>query len=141
MSEDGSAPISLLFVDPDTESRAYWVTGLKIASPGYVITEALDGQSALDLCQARTFDCVVLEAVLPDLSGFEVLMHLCPPTSTAIVPVVMLTKLVLARLSNLAKWNGAQAYLLKGYTSVDELDLTIRRAIKWANPTSRESQQ
>ncbi|SLM48103.1 protein of unknown function [Nitrospira japonica] len=79
MSNRYTAPISILFVDPDIEGRAYWLRRLATSSPDYFVRTVEDGHTALKLCKFRKFDCVVLELVLPDISGFEVLINLCPP--------------------------------------------------------------
>lgn len=78
MSNRYTAPISILFVDPDIEGRAYWLRRLATSSPEYFVSTVEDGHTALKLCKFRKFDCVMLELVLPDLSGFEVLINLCP---------------------------------------------------------------
>lgn len=138
MSNRYTAPISILFVDPDTQGRAYWVRRLASSSPDYFVTTAEDGRTALEMCRFRKFDCVVLELVLPDISGFEILANLCPLASKPAVAIVILTKLVFATLPPLAKSNGAQAYLMKSHTSGDQLDLAIRKAIAAIGPTNKE---
>jgi len=138
MSDLQPTPISILFVDPDIADRAYWVRRLELASPEYVITTVEEGRTAIELCQSRRFDCVVLELKLPDISGFEVLINLCPVASQPEVAVVILTKLLFTTLSAAAKINGAQSYLIKPQTSGDQLDLAIQKAIAMVGPASKE---
>jgi len=134
-------PISLVFVDPDAEDCAFWIQRLTFISTEYIITTTRNGRDALSMCRFRKFDCVVLEVVLPDISGLEVLSNLCPIALHPAVAVVILTKLVFTTLPVVAIANGAQAYLVKSKTSGDQLDLVIRNAIATLGPSRQESSQ
>src|SRR5690242_18175308 len=66
---------SVLLIDGNDTDRAYFAEGVKSCSPDYLILEAKDGASGLDLYRrSQRVDCVVLELDLPDRSGFEVLI-------------------------------------------------------------------
>ena len=65
---------SVLFIDGNAADRTYFAEGLKRCSSDYLILEAPDGKSGLDLYRrSPRIDCVVLELDLPDRSGFEIL--------------------------------------------------------------------
>lgn len=55
---------------------------------GYIIEEALDGQTALDMIQSSRYDLVLLDVMLPIVSGTDVLRQMREFTDT---PVIMLT--------------------------------------------------
>ena len=55
---------------------------------GYIVEEALDGQSALDMIQSTQYDLVLLDVMLPVVSGTDVLRQMREFTDT---PVIMLT--------------------------------------------------
>jgi two-component system response regulator CpxR len=59
-----------------------------LAGEGYETTVATDGARGLELAAGNRFDLVVLDVMLPELNGFEVLKRL---RQTATVPVIMLT--------------------------------------------------
>lgn len=139
VSTSSSTPISILFVDSNSEDCAHWIRQLALSSNDYLSTTVENGRSALKLLESEKFDCVVLEMVLPDMSGFEVLSHLCPIASKPTVAIVVLTKLVSAACPIVAKTNGAQAYLMKSKTSGGELDLAIRKAIWKVSSSDKES--
>jgi DNA-binding response OmpR family regulator len=79
-------PTSILLVDDDRELDLM-LTEYLSAEPFSVAT-ALDGTAALDLLTEETFDLVILDVMLPSLSGFDVLRRL---RQTLTVPVIMLT--------------------------------------------------
>lgn len=64
----------LLVADDDPDVRGYLVTVLE--RDGHTITEAGDGQAALDLILNADFDLVVLDVHMPKLTGLEVLARL-----------------------------------------------------------------
>jgi len=57
---------------------------------GYIVTEAEDGITALDLLRKETFDIIVLDVMMPELDGFAVCKELRKFTDT---PVLMLSAL------------------------------------------------
>ena len=62
---------TVLIVDDDPGARLLIGTALEMA--GFRVTTAADGASALDEFRARPVDCVILDVVMPGMSGFEVL--------------------------------------------------------------------
>jgi DNA-binding response OmpR family regulator len=77
---------SILLVDDDRELDLM-LTEYLSAEP-FSVTTALDGTVALDLLTQEIFDLVILDVMLPSLSGFNVLRQL---RQTLSVPVIMLT--------------------------------------------------
>jgi len=129
---------SILLVDGSKNHRAHWADQLKCCSPAYEILEAADGQSALDIYRSRPVDCVVLELSLPDQSGFPTLVELVPIASRPRVAVVVLTLMTHRGLWELAKQNGAFACLHKDYTTGEDLDKAIQRAIAFVGQMPKE---
>src|SRR6266571_436788 len=121
---------SVLLIDGNAADRAFYADGLKSCSADYLILEATDGESGLDLYRrSQRIDCVVLEFALPDGSAFEVLVDLIPFVHRPNVAVIVLTRFGYRGLWELAKQNGAHACLLKQHTSGDVLDKGIQRAV------------
>jgi DNA-binding NarL/FixJ family response regulator len=135
---DISPTVSVLLIDGSKKQRTFWADQLKSCSSEYEILEAADGQSGLDLCRSRRIDCVVLELSLPDQSGFETLMELVPQASRPHVAVVVLTLMTQPGVWRLAKENGAYACLVKEYTSGDDLDRAIQRAVAFVGQMPKE---
>ncbi len=116
----------------------YWADQLKRCSLDYEIIEASDGQSGLDIYRSRRIDCVVLELSLPDQSGFQTLVDLVPIASRPHVAVVVLTLMTHRGVWELAKQNGAYACLAKKFTSGEDLDKAIQRAVAFVGQMPKE---
>ena len=129
---------SVLLIDGSKDQRAYWVDQLRRCSSDYEILEAVDGQSGLNLYRSRRIDCVVLELSLPDQSGFQTLINLVPIVSKPRVAVVVLTLMTHRGIWELAKQNGAYACLAKKFTSGEDLDKTIQRAVAFVGRMPKE---
>jgi CheY-like chemotaxis protein len=129
---------SVLLIDGSKDQRAYWAEQLKQCSPDYQIIEADDGQSGLNIYRSRQIDCVVLELSLPDQSGFETLLNLVPNACRPHVAVVVLTLMTHRGVWELAKQNGAYACLAKKFTSGEDLDKAIQRAVAFVGQMPKE---
>jgi DNA-binding NarL/FixJ family response regulator len=81
---------------------------------------------------------VVLELSLPGQEGFKTLVELVPVASRPKIPVIMLTLMTHPGVWRLAKENGAYTCLAKDYTSGEDLDKTIRRAIAFVGQLPKE---
>jgi CheY-like chemotaxis protein len=64
-----------------------------LAKAGYEVLTAADGEEGLKLVQSRVPDVLVLDMMLPKISGVEVLRALRSNPSTQALPVIVLTSL------------------------------------------------
>jgi len=71
----------------------------------------------------------VLELSLPNQSGLQTLVDLVPIASRPQVAVVVLTLMTYPGVWELAKQNGAYTCLAKKFTSGEDLDRAIQRAV------------
>jgi len=133
-----SATTVVLFIDSSEKQRNYWAELLKRCSPDYQVLEAADGQSGLALVRSRRIDCVVLELSFPDESGCQTLMELIPIASRPQIAVVVLTLLTHRGIWELARQHGAYACLAKQFTSVEDLDRAIQRAVAFVGQLPKE---
>jgi DNA-binding response OmpR family regulator len=78
----------ILVVDdePDTVD----LIRLTLETAGYEVEQALDGMTALGLIESGDFDVILLDIMMPDISGFDVL-HKLHATGTTFPPIVFLT--------------------------------------------------
>ncbi len=86
--DDASDTATILLVDDDEHLAAT----LQSAWKGrYHVTRVSRGLAALDIARQLQPDVVLLDVVLPDLSGYDVLRILRTTAATAAIPVIMLT--------------------------------------------------
>lgn len=83
-----------------------------LAKAGYQVLTAADGEEALRIAHNTPLDLVLLDMMLPKMSGPEVLSHLKTNSATALVPVIILTGLSKKNEEKLRK-AGAFAFLQK----------------------------
>lgn len=129
---------SVLLIDGSKNQRTYWADQLKRCSPDYQILEADDGQSGMEVYRSRRIDCVVLELSLPDQSGFQTLVNLAPIARRPQVAVIVLTHMTHRGVWEVAKQNGAYACLAKKFTTGEDLDKAIQRAIAFVGQIPKE---
>jgi len=89
-SISGDRPIILL-VDDDPSSLGVLYQMLEQA--GYSVVVALDGQAALDRLEMVSVDAVLMDAVMPEMSGFEACQRIKAQPALAHLPVIFMTGL------------------------------------------------
>ncbi len=85
----GALPARILVVDDRPTSRAV-VKGVLGASE-HIVREAASGAQALELIETEPFDLVVLDILMPDIDGFEVLRNIRAMYTELELPVIMVT--------------------------------------------------
>ena len=120
---------SKILIIEDEEKIARFVE-LELGYEGYTTTKAFDGRTGLELAETGEFDLVLLDVMLPQLSGMEVLRRL---RRTSSVPIIMLTARdsVVDKVSGLD--SGANDYITKPF-AIEELLARIRRALRKTTP-------
>lgn len=83
-----------------------------LQSAGYEVICAEDGEVALQMAQEQHPDLILLDMILPKMSGPEVLQHLKSEPATAEIPVVVLSSLSEKNRQKLLD-EGAEEYLEK----------------------------
>jgi signal transduction histidine kinase/CheY-like chemotaxis protein len=86
----GAGIRTILIVDDDIEMVRLLGRLVRLASRRYVIWEARSGQEALSLLRAKRPDAILLDLIMPDLSGDELLRRL-RDTGLGDIPVILVT--------------------------------------------------
>lgn len=109
----------------DEEKMARMVE-LELLHEGYEVTKAFDGVAGLAQAESGGFDLVLLDIMLPGLSGMEVLRRL---RRTSDIPVILLTArdAVMDKVSGLD--TGADDYITKPFV-IEELLARIRAGLR-----------
>ena len=89
-SADG-AVARLLVVDDVEDNRE--VLRRRLERQGYAVECAEDGRRALALIAARPFDLVLLDVLMPDTDGYQVLQQIKDAPATRDIPVIMISAL------------------------------------------------
>ena len=116
-----------ILIVEDEEKIARFVT-LELEHEGYQVEHAADGRTAVDLALMRDYDLILLDVLLPQLNGMEVLRRVRKHKD---VPVIMVTArdAVMDKVAGLDA--GADDYLTKPF-AIEELFARIRVALKRA---------
>jgi DNA-binding response OmpR family regulator len=119
----------VLLIEDDARIREIVERGL--GSRGFVVTSAEDGPAGLDLARKLEVDVLLLDLMLPGMSGLEVLeeIRLAKPR----LPVVALTALDDTRSKVAGLDAGADDYLTKPF-SLEELAARVRVRIRSREP-------
>lgn len=114
-----------ILIVEDEEKIARFVT-LELEHEGYRVEHATDGRTAVDLALERDYDLILLDVLLPQLNGMEVLRRVRKHKD---VPVIMVTArdAVMDKVAGLDA--GADDYLTKPF-AIEELFARIRVALK-----------
>ena len=114
------APL-VLCADDDRDILA--LLALRLERAGYRVVQAIDGEQALSLARELLPDVVVLDVMMPRLSGTEVLAALRADDATAALRVVLLS--ARAQEADVARGleAGADAYLAKPFQAPELLEV------------------
>ncbi len=89
---------------------------------------ATSGQIALTIAQAYNPDLILLDVMLPDLNGIEVVRHLKHNPTTENIPVIAVTALASEEDRDRLLAAGCNGYLSKPYM-IEDLEAIVRRAL------------
>jgi CheY-like chemotaxis protein len=107
--------------------------GRALVKAGYDVIQAGDGDEGLRLSREHIPDLILLDMMLPKLSGLDVLRALKTDLRVKHIPVIVLSGLGQANEAKLLK-EGAAEFLLKSETSLENnssvLIQVIERALK-----------
>lgn len=110
------------------------VISVNLKLEGMDVVEAYDGPSALEMIEKEKPDCVVLDIMLPKVSGWDILEEIKSNPETLEMPVVMVTAKVAERDQLRGLGHGAVKYLTKPFSPIT-LTETIKSVLK---PQARE---
>ena len=102
---------------------------------GHQVTEAVDGMSAIEICNSESFDIIIMDVMMPELDGFSACREIRKSCNT---PIIMLS----ARGEDYDKIHGFELgiddYVVKPF-SPKELMMRVNAVLKRSKNTSVES--
>jgi PAS domain S-box-containing protein len=120
--------LNVLVIDDTPEDRMAVRLALKVG--GFALEEAADAEQGLKFARSSRPDCILLDYVLPDAKGLEVLESLRQPDGTLPCAVVMLTGAGTLDVATSAMKAGALDYLVKDRLDADMLRRAIGGAVR-----------
>lgn len=117
----------ILLVDDDERILSVYEIGLKTA--GYEVVTAKDAATALALTSTTKFDLVLLDEMLPDKSGNEILKELKANEATKGTTVAILSNFGHEEIVKEALNLGAVDYILKYQASAEDLVKKVKGMI------------
>ena len=118
---------TLLIVDDEANNRNVIVAQLK--NEGYAIMTAGSGEEALELIDQQLPDLILLDVMMPGISGFDVAEILKSEERTANIPIIMVTALSDSKSRLAGLTNGVEEFLTKPVARA-ELVMRIRNLLR-----------
>jgi CheY-like chemotaxis protein len=101
----------------------------KFLSLGYNLIKANNGAEALRLVENETPDIIMLDIIMPDISGFDVLQKLKMQDRFKKIPFIMLSNLSSASDIEKSKKLGAVGFIVKAAVSLDEIVAQVEKLV------------
>lgn len=122
----------LLLVDDQELNRD--VLAHRLKKSGYVISSCTNGKEAIEILKKESFDLILLDIMLPEISGIEVLKEIRKLKRHDNTPVIMITAVDEEEAINECMSAGADDYILKPFNTV-LLKLRITSCLQSRRPT------
>jgi CheY-like chemotaxis protein len=104
---------TILFVEDDRIISEMYAR--QLTREGYAVEFAYDGQSGLEMAQTKAYDLILLDIMMPTLSGIDVLHQLRgrDQTGAGATKIIVLTNLAQDATSQEALRSAADGYIIK----------------------------
>ncbi len=99
---------------------------LNLTKAGYTCTAVYDGKAAADLLEDHTYDLILLDIMLPEINGYELMEYIRPMG----IPVIFLTAKASLDDRMRGLTSGAEDYLVKPFEVVEllaRINIVLRR--------------
>jgi len=123
------APLGGRVLAVDDDPNALEIVRRMLGGLTYNLQTLSDGLSGLEAARAQPPDVIVLDLMMPGMSGFDVLAELRADPNTANVPVVVVTAKDLETHERAQLQAAAATLLQKGHFTPDELVNAVKRAV------------
>ncbi len=134
MNEPETQVKKVVMIEDDPAMREIVVHTLQ--THGFVVKEAADGKKGLDLIMSEKPDIVLLDLMMPEMDGFQVLegIRANADKKVAEVPVIILSNLWSNKDILRTKALKVQAYLVKAYFTTEEILSKIKEILGQPKP-------
>ncbi|MCL5114122.1 MAG: response regulator [Patescibacteria group bacterium] len=122
----------ILIIDDDESMSAVFCTALE--KNGFQTISTKDGKGGIEKARIENPNLILLDQVLPDISGNQVLKTLKADLQTKDIPIMMLSNFGQEELVKEAINDGAQDYVFKYQVEVQDLVNKVTEVLKSTAP-------
>jgi len=119
---------NVLIIEDDEFFRE--LVSKNLSSNGFGVLGAIDGEKGVEKAKESKPDLILLDLLLPNLSGFEVLSALKQNSDTSSIPVIILSNLSSKEDIEKGLKLGASDFLIKSQFASEEIIEKIKSFIK-----------
>lgn len=101
----------------------------RLEKEAYTVFQAFDGEEGLNMMRETKPDLVILDLIMPKVSGFEFLESVSADPLLNQIPIVVISNLGQESDIEKAKNLGVMEYYVKARVSIDELNQIIKNFI------------
>ena len=105
---------NILLIEDDSNVRAFVIKGLQ--EEGFLISSAKNGEDGIAIFEAGRFDLILLDIMLPGMSGIDVCIKL---RESGDIPIILLTALGTSENVALGLNSGADDYIVKPFKFIE----------------------
>jgi two-component system response regulator MtrA len=128
--------LELLFADDEPDIQA--LVSLLMKKAGHSVTIVSDGQQALDAWRRRSFDCILLDGIMPVMDGIEVLKRIRRVSS---IPIILLTARGMESDVVAGLEAGADDYIVKPFRNNEllaRINVVVNRSARMKSQDQRK---
>lgn len=126
--------MKLLLIDDDQALAILF--GTTFRTEGFEVITAYDGKSGIEKAKSQKPDFILLDQILPDIKGNDVLKTLKSDPTTKLIPTALLSNFGQNELIQEAMNSGAVDYILKYQIEPKDLVVKVRQLSGEANKTT-----
>jgi DNA-binding response OmpR family regulator len=117
----------ILLVEDEIALASVYMT--RLVAEGYEVEAVSDGQSAITRAMQMQPDLILLDVMIPKVSGIQVLKTLREDESTKNIKVIMLTALSQDNYKDQAEMLGISGYLVKSQVVIADIIAHVKGVI------------
>ena len=118
----------ILVVEDDKFLRKVYES--KLPKEGFIVVSAGDGEAGLAAIKKESPDLILLDLIMPKMTGFDVLAAIKKDPTLAKIPIIVLSNLGQEEDTIKAKALGASDFLIKSNYSIKEVVEKIKNQLK-----------
>lgn len=122
-----SLNIFVLIIEDDKFLRELLMR--KLLAEKFIVESAVDAEGAFAILQQKKPTIILLDLILPGVSGFDILARVKADPATADVPVIILSNLGQKEDVDRAKSLGAQDFMVKANFTLDEIVAKVHSVV------------